>query len=279
LRRLQAGEALDDLELGAIDGRVDLRGTSFGVRYLRFTGVRLTGLDFGHADLSLVELTGCQLHDCRFERAVCRDWKLLATDVTDCSFAGADLSDSRLGYWHGERGTVYERVSFVGAKLIGANTLTAVYRDCDFSSAQLQNVNFWQSSLIRCRFAGLVKDVIFDGRMLGEPKPDPNPMKDVDFTDAQLRRCDFRGVRFDRVRLPKDPELVLVPHIAVFDRAIALAQSNLDPEPARFAIGFFGLIRRFMTPGSSDLLNLRDLSPHGTAIGEVLVAAGGVRQG
>ncbi|MEV0569141.1 pentapeptide repeat-containing protein [Dactylosporangium sp. NPDC050588] len=279
LRRLQTGEALGDLGLDTVDARVDLRGITFGARYLRFTGVRLTGLDLSHADVSLVELTGCQLDDCRFERAVCRDWKVFATDVTDCSFAGANLRDSSLGYWHGGRGSVYERVSFVGAKLIDASTLTAVYRDCDFSSAQLQKVNFWQSSLIRCRFAGPVKDVIFDGRVLGEPKPDPNPMEDVDFTDARLENCTFRGVRFDRVRLPKDPDLVLIPDVAMYDRVIALAQANLEPEPARFAATFLDLSRRTKPPGSATLLNLRDLAPYGAEIGEILVMAGGVRQG
>jgi Pentapeptide repeats (8 copies) len=80
-------------------------------------------------------------------------------------------------------------------------------------------VNFWQSSIIGCTFAGPLTDVVFDGRMLNEAKPDPNPMRDVDLSGAIFDGVEFRGVTFDRVRLPSDPDLYLIRDPAVRGRS------------------------------------------------------------
>jgi hypothetical protein len=68
-------------------------------------------------------------------------------------------------------------------------------------------------------FAGPVRDIVFDGRLLGEGKPDASPMTDVDFAGAVFDGCDFRGVSFDSVRLPDDPHLVLIRDRDVLTRA------------------------------------------------------------
>jgi hypothetical protein len=49
--------------------------------------------------------------------------------------------------------------------------------------------------------AGPLTDVVFDGRMVNEPEPDPNPMRDVELSGAVFVGVEFRAVTFDRVRL------------------------------------------------------------------------------
>jgi hypothetical protein len=75
--------------------------------------------------------------------------------VRDGSFVKSDLRRSVPGEWYAGAGNRFERV--------------------DFSSAELDRINFWQSSLVRCRFAGPVRDVVFDRRMSGEGKAGPQP--------------------------------------------------------------------------------------------------------
>jgi uncharacterized protein YjbI with pentapeptide repeats len=58
------------------------------------TGVRLERLDFTEASLELLVLVGSELVDCRFDRALCVDWRLWGVEVLRCGFVDANLSGS-----------------------------------------------------------------------------------------------------------------------------------------------------------------------------------------
>lgn len=255
-RRIRDGDRLDGLGLGQVDGRTDLRGVVFTADITRFPGVRLHGIDFSKASLAVLHLVDCAIENCVFDAADCQFWNFQRSSVADCSFVEADLRRSRLGEWSEGKGNTFARTNFTSAKMQWCSTSAATYTDCNFSYAALNKVNFWQSSLIRCTFAGPLREVIFDGRHLGEAKPDVNPMEDVDFTDAVFAGCDFRGVRFDSVRLPSDPDLVLVRDPAVRDRAIAALPAVAGHPRA-------GLIHSILTTdrqsGGEMVVNLRDI--------------------
>ena len=85
----------------------------------------------------------------------------------------------------------------------------AHFEDCDFSGAKLANVNFGQCKFVHCRFAGELRDVVFDGRELTD-KPAPPEMQNVDFSDAVLRDVEFKSFNLEAVTLPKDPDVRLV---------------------------------------------------------------------
>ena len=159
------------------------------------------------------------------------------------------------------------------------STSAATYVDCDFSDADLRDVNFWQSSLIRCTFAGTVREVVFDGRMLGEAKPDPNPMDGVDFSAASLRGTDFRAVDLRRVILPNDPDLLLVSDVSVLDRAGARLSSHMTEHDTTLAATVLDHLRATLLPGTSGLVNLRDVAPDAEFIAALLLAAGATRLG
>jgi hypothetical protein len=200
----------------------------------------------------------CVLDDCRFLASACIDWRLWRTTVSNALFEKADLRGSSLGAWSEGRGNTYSNVSFAGANLTGLGTSAAIYTDCDFSGANLKRVNFWQSSLIRCRFAGKLEDVIFDGRYLGEEKPDKNPMLDVDFSDARFNGCEFRGVRFDHIALPPDPDLIILDDLGILDSAAALLPDSEFDISIRVAKLIFDHARKLLEMGPAALMNLRD---------------------
>jgi uncharacterized protein YjbI with pentapeptide repeats len=274
--RLVSGGSLDDVGLGRVDGLLDLRGISFGGRSAELQGRKVTGIAFNSADLTGFRFVGCTVRDCRFDRAFCVDWRVRTTDMSHCSFAGANLLNSSLGAWlPGEgRGNVYDNVQFRGAKMRRISTSAATYVDCDFSGADLRDVNFWQSSLIRCTFAGAVRDVVFDGRMLGEAKPDPNPMHGVDFSAARLDGVDFRAVDLRRVFLPEDPDLLLIADVSVLERASARLLSSTGKHDITLAATLLDHLRVTLLPSTSGLVNLRDVARDAEFIADLLRAAG-----
>ncbi len=227
LAHLLAGRPLDGLGVDHHDGRFDLRGmpappprrlqrfeaAGFFVEQLgdlvRFEGVRLEGLDLSGAQLRSFRFFDTSITDCRFDAANCADWRLWGSDVTDSSFAGTNLAEAALGTWHEERRDTWRRVDFGGADLRGTSPSQALFEDCDFSDAKLAGVQFKQCALTRCRFAGELREVLFDGRELSK-SPAPPPMRDVDFSAATFRDVEFRGFDLEEVALPADPDVFLV---------------------------------------------------------------------
>ncbi|WP_238015437.1 pentapeptide repeat-containing protein [Dactylosporangium sp. AC04546] len=279
--RLVSGGSLDDVGLGRVDGLLDLRGISFGGRGAELHGRSVTGIAFDSADLTALRFVGCTVRDCRFDRAFCVDWRVRTTDMSRCSFVGANLLSSSLGAWlpGEERGNVYDHVQFTKAKMRRISTSAATYVDCDFSDADLREVNFWQSSLIRCTFAGAVRQVVFEGRMLGEAKPDPNPMHAVDFSAARLRGTDFRAVDLRRVVLPNDPDLLLIADVSVLNDASTQLTSHTGEHDTTFAATILDHLRKTLLPGTSGLVNLRDVASDAEFIADLLLAAGATRLG
>ncbi|MEV6349919.1 pentapeptide repeat-containing protein [Actinoplanes sp. NPDC051851] len=269
-QRILRNEALDGIGLQKVDGRADLRCMTFPASLRELSGVRIRRVDLSGAKLANLRIVDAAIEDCRFEGADCRYWHLRGSSVDGCSFARADLRDSTLGEWFQGRGNYYRGVSFEAARFLRATTSAAVYDDCDFSHAELDRVNFWQSSLIRCRFAGGVREVVFDGRMLGEGKPTSNPMEFVDLTDATIDGCEFRGVTFDTVVLPADPALIRIRDTGVVDRAlVALAGIPADSGTA-IAEVVLGHVRKVLAMGGEALVNLRDAEPAGTLVGRLI---------
>lgn len=227
-RRLVAGESLRSLPLGENEGRLDLRGIQAPVVFknegrffrnwalhevrgrLEFRNVQFEDLDFTGSALKHAQFFNSRIKGCRFDHADCEGLGVRATDVTETSFVGANLRDAVLGPWYKDRGNKYKFVDFSSADMRGLISTTAAYSDCNFSEARLDKVDFQSSSFIRCRFAGEMREVLFYSKTFNSKKKDPNPMEDVDFTQAKLHWVEFRGLNLDRVRFPQDDDHILI---------------------------------------------------------------------
>jgi len=244
LARLARRESLEELHLPVHEGRVDLRGLRApepaesdrvigGRRVTELSGLVefdkavLADLDLSGARLPRFRLFNSVIRNCRFDRAFCRDWRLWATDIADCSFAASELSGA-LGTWHEGRGNSYERVSFIDANLRGAHAGPTTFSDCDFSHAVLVKNEFDGTSFIRCRFAGLLRGVIFHPTSFTDRAAGRGRFEYVDFSDAQLRWCEFRGVDLDRVTFPDDND-----HLIITDPKCTLAKTIAATSPPR----------------------------------------------
>lgn len=245
--RLQTRRQLDDLGLGHHESLIDLRGIfvpaperSNTLQYqgltvqtlgglIQFQSVELVNLDMSGGQLESLRFFNSKLTNSRFDGARCQDWRMWSTDVANCTFRSADLRKAVLGPWHEGKGNVFRHVNFGGANLGSIVCPAASFIDCDFGDAHLAKVDFQSTSFIRCRFAGRLEEVIFYDRGFKTGKPDPNPMEDVDFTDAELRWVEFRRLNLDGVLLPANRDhLVLSHYRCVLERAIGELKADAD---------------------------------------------------
>jgi uncharacterized protein YjbI with pentapeptide repeats len=234
---------------------------------------RLTHLDLSGAQLQSFRFFGSQIADCRLDGANCHDWRLWDTRVTGCSFSRANLRDAALGTWHESRRNTWRNINFTRADFRVIAPLEAVFEDCDFSAARINGVTFSQCAFTRCRFAGSMKNVLFDGRNLPPDKPAPPPMREVDFAAAIFHDVDFRGFDLEDVTLPDDPEVRLVRrarcvatkgmHILRADEGISARMLKADLQnrlagPGDDHEAFVFNRRDYEQPGNTDLAALAE---------------------
>jgi hypothetical protein len=125
--------------------------------------------------MDTVRFWDTSVEDCRFDGSRCQHVGLVRTEVTDCSFVGADFRQAALGIW-AESGNVLRRVTFGGSDFRVGSCPAATFIDCDFSQARIEKVDFQSSSFVRCRFAGELREVMFYDHWLQdrEARPEPN---------------------------------------------------------------------------------------------------------
>ncbi len=273
---LLTGRPVDGLDVQEHEGRVDLRGlpappprrlqrfeaAGFFVEQLgdllEFRRVALQGLDLRGAQLQSLRFFDSTISDCRFDNARCSDWRLWHCDVADTSFAGADLREGALGTWHEGQRDTWRRIDFSKADLRGTSPSQGLFEDCDFSAANLTGVQFKQCALIRCRFAGELRDVLFDGRDLSR-SPGPPPMRGVDFSGASLRDVEFRGFDLEDVELPVSPGVFLVRRFrCVAEQGLTELQSDNSVTARKLKAILQNGIRGPGKPTDADVFNRAD---------------------
>lgn len=286
--RLVAGVPLDGLGLGVHGERVDLRGLPASAPrvirgiasndffvcqlgdLLEFRERQLQRLDLSEANLSSIRFHGSDVRDCVFDHAQCRDWRLWETHVAGCTFVKADLRESSLGTWrHGTR-SMWSGVDFSGADLRQAFAQAAVFESCVFTASKLKGFQFNQCELVGTRFAGVLSEVLFDGRPLGDV-PAPPPMIDVDFADAVLTEVEFRGwTELSGAALPADEDVrVISRYRCVLEHAMTILGQDESLPARRLKAVFANHIRMMRTSEEANVLNRRDYLTRG---GEELLA-------
>lgn len=283
---------LSTLNLGRIDGRIDLRGIDLrgsaatgidakaaglqarAAETLEFREVELRSTDFSSAVLVGWRITDGVIEDARFDGTDLRDFRAWGLVVTDSTFRTADLRGAVIGAVNGRRHSSYRRVDFSGADLRGIVSPGADFEDCNFSGAHLDGTDFQSSSFVRCRFAGRLADVIFWDHGFRTGKAAPNQMEDVDFDKATLHHVEFRRLNLDRVRFPASPDHVVIrAYRATLDRAI-VELAGLDTPAGRRARALLEHRRRWAGPhqevGVFNMTDLGDTDLDATWLADIL---------
>jgi uncharacterized protein YjbI with pentapeptide repeats len=225
---------------------------------IEFRGVRLERLDLGGAQLQSFRFYSSEISNCRLVGANCRDWRLWDSRVSDSSFATSNLREAAVGTWHDGRYNKWQRVDFSGSDFrVGVNR-SALYEDCEFSGANLANVEFSQCALSRCRFGGDMAHVTFDGRDL-KSRPAPPPMSDVDFSGAFFDQVEFLGFDLERVTLPNDPDIRLISRYkCVVEHGLRALQDNESSSARILRAQFQNRMRMMRSDQDAKVFNRRD---------------------
>jgi uncharacterized protein YjbI with pentapeptide repeats len=282
--RLVRGRDLDPVGLGEIDGRLDLRGFAFPqvaparsdlavvgsfevaggwvvpeIRStLKFKSGSWTSLDLTGAYLGDILLMGMQLSNCVFEGADLTSTGFFGSSVEHSSFARANVRRAGSGGSYKRRFNVFDHCDFPRARLDASWIGPATFTDCDFSDAKLKKTEFWACTLVRCKFAGELREVIFHRQRVGtDPEgavlsSEPR-LEDLDLRETNLRWCSFDGFDLDGVHLPeRDPGLVVIEdYDAAVDRALArLDQIDVPIRWRRRARAQLEIMRREALPGT-----------------------------
>lgn len=240
-------------------------------------GVQLEDVDLTGSNLSGFRLMGSRLTRCRLDGARCDDWRMWKSTFSDTTFVGTDLRGATIGsrYKDGERNS-WIGVDFSRADLRDAIVQQARLEACLFSDTKLDGVQFVGCEVSRSSFAGRLRRVVFDGRHLPNMEGPPAPeLVDVDFTNAFFHQVEFAGYNLQAVRLPPDPDLMVIPRIRCVARE-ALAELGEDQSTEARSLRAL-LERELRGPGTEQdayVFNRRDyVAMRGDALADLATSA------
>jgi hypothetical protein len=181
----------------------------------------------------------CIIDDCVFDNSVCQHWGLWGTTVTNSSWRDADLRNSALGAVKDGQRNSFRQVDFTKADLRGTSYTATEFIGCTFKDTRLDKVDFQTSTFTDCTFEGELREVLFYRTgFKGEGFP-ANEMTNVEFTRAQLRWAEFRGLDMDSVQFPEDEEHIIVcNYMAVLDQLVQEFGKETDIASRKLANDF-----------------------------------------
>ena len=276
LESLRRRESVRDLSFGEHRGRLDLRGLSivpnvvttsrpagpYSVTKARgfadLRSVALEDLDLAFSDMQHLRVFGGEIANCVFDYSQLRDLRLWGVTVSRTSFREADMREAVLGGWLEGKGCTYRNAVFEGADLRGIPTPSTEFEDCNFGRAKLDKVEF-DSDFVRCRFVGLLREVIFHAAHPTGAKRHPNRLVDVDFGEAEFRWVEFRGFDLNQVVLPRTGNLMVVEtnFRCVLETALDILETSRGDPSLRAVLAL--TLRTAGASQSRGVLNLDDL--------------------
>jgi uncharacterized protein YjbI with pentapeptide repeats len=285
-KRLIQGRPLDGLDLGTKDGRIDLSGLLVPdptiLKTVRTPSADVSqigglteikkatwqSLDFSGSRLPGLRFHDCKLIDCVFDNCKCRDWRFWGTTFSDTSFRSADLRQSAMGGVQGKKVNVFRGVDFTEADLRQTAFLSAEFSACIFKNTRLDKVNFQGSRFTDCSFEGEMKEVCFYRHGFGAEAFPPNEMQNVDFSRAQLKSVEFRGLDLDKVRFPADSKhIVLDDYPLALDRILNKLREQNDLASKTLA-AYLGVYRKWVGQNQRrGVLNIDDVLEAGSEDG------------
>ena len=244
--------------LAVVDGRVDLRG--FAMHHLESAATtakrgtvldaRWKSLDFRGSRLGHMRWFSVEVSDCLFDDATLDDLRVWESEISGSSFVGASLEGSPLGTGQKFKRNGWTRVDFTSANLRDVHFDAADLEEVNFSYARLDNVQFRHCRLVDIRFAGELREVVFESRPFRSDGAVGFPMKSVDFGDAEFRDVEFRGCHFESVTFPRTQHHLIIPNFP----AVALqVLEAIAPDPSDSARTLTAVLEnRLKLPGEHD---------------------------
>ena len=207
---------------------------------------------FSDADLDQVILRACQFKDCVFVRSSMNRIRMWLTSFEGCTFDQCSMREAAIGGLAGNSRNHFIGCRFHQVDLSEVASTAAIFGACRFEVCTVRKVDFQWTSFSDCVFGGLLRDVVFSARGFPELSLPPNPMRNVDFSGAELREVEFRCLDLETVRFPDTEHSVLVqqPGMAL-PRAIAWLSARTD-RMSRVAAAYLRHTLKWLGPNQSN---------------------------
>lgn len=240
INRLRRGREVASV-VGIHDGRADLRGfrlpevRSVGREYhvgnqifrrvagrVRIRQQRWESLDLSGSVLSGVHFVAVTFRDVRFSRANLSGSGLWGCTVEASQFVNADLRNVCLS--SGENPSRWHNSVISSSDLRGATIIGGEFVDTDISSPRTDGISFTDCSFVDVRLTGKLSQLAFDNR---STRGHTKRRLGIDLSGAALIDVDFRGWKFDQVRLP-DGVSWYPRQVDVLGRVLELAERSSE---------------------------------------------------
>jgi len=245
-----------------------------------FSGVRLERVDFSQASLENAVWEAVHFERVQFDSAGMRTAVFRSGLMKSTSFRRANLRDT---HWGSREKTGPEIVEcdFSDADLRGATFGFPLFRGCRFSNTKLDGVDLFGARFEDCVFEGRLFEVLFHGKNYfpgnSEVEVLRNTMKNVDFSNAELRWVEFDlGIDLSSCKFPSEGYVRIAHPRRALTRALQEIKSEWTGDPLRRATFFLeNILKRYPVEQPFTILRPQDLveSPMGPDIGAKLVAA------
>lgn len=247
--------------------KIEVEGHSVTQKFgtLKLKGIKIESVDFSHTDISYSWWEKCAVNNCLFEGTKMKEIWVHASDFLNCVFRKANLTYSYLNENIGANSGSFRKVEFIETNLSECIFSFPIMEDCVFIDCNLLATNFDGSRMKNCKFKGKVDSPWFRGysntaqrSTLGifnriDPKDYPNPMENVDFSEAELLGVTFSdGIDLSRCIFPNDEsKYIIVRNLkSVYSKAKKVIDTEWTGENKRKGLGFIDTI--FFKPDRQD---------------------------
>jgi len=201
-----------------------------------------------------------------------------STRIESGSFARADLRNANWGL-NGLDGPALSDVEFIKTDLRGTTYAHSIFRRCQFADSNLKDVNFSGSRFEDCVFIGVLDAVTFNGWDFDADSRVAalrNPMKDLDFTNSELKNVAFsRGIDLTSCRFPAEGYVKLPHPRRIYERVLKRIDSEWSGEAKATAKTFVEIMLKshFTEEQPFDVVRPADFSepPWDKEVGEALL--------
>ncbi|MDN5216397.1 pentapeptide repeat-containing protein [Fulvivirgaceae bacterium BMA12] len=247
------------LSIQKTERKIEGAGTSFTERYgtLKLKNLVVESIDFSHADISYSWWERCCVSNCLFEETKARELRVYASHFLNCNFQKTNFTYSYLNQNIGKSSGSFKSVNFIECNLKECIFSFPKIESCTFDTCNLVATNFDGSRFRNCKFKGSVDSPWFSGSsktaqrsLFGffnrvNPRNYPNPMENVDFSEAELTGVSFiNGIDLSNCIFPDDTDrYILVKNLKkVYYRAREIINKEWHGEEKRKGLGFIDVI-------------------------------------
>ncbi|WP_165609805.1 pentapeptide repeat-containing protein [Mycolicibacterium peregrinum] len=219
------GLTIDEPERSRVNENVDRISKVY-----EFNNLTIRDVDLSHAVLPEWRVVRSSFTNCVFNASTLPSLRTYSATFIDCFFRNASMREASLGAQESKKnaGGVYAGCDFTGADLRDINTDQGRFANCIFAGTRWSNTRTLTAVFENCDFRDAeISEVFFDGRRFDSKGPaglGENKLKGCDFSTSRLESTSFLAIDFRNLIPPRGEQYVLVTD---FPRRVEIASDRL----------------------------------------------------